>query len=392
MPQTAVAPPTQPTYLPYQFKCNWVNKSNIEKDLPEADLPASTFTILDPRVYHTMTASSETMCDAPWTANISSSTFDTSKSHTKTMTTTNEELGRYKFSASLKSVSSEVDIFELFIPVGLESRYSVNPDGQVQRPEEGDQSAPAIDNEAETQELSPATDESQGQLSPDDFFPVQYDVDELGSDKWTDSYNPQRCAFQGDFITKVTAGLRAETTMDILGEIEAQALRNVSSVADARDMRLSAPDEWESDPVNSSQIRGGETHVSPDYGQVCVLLKLDEKIPVSRRAISNSNKPGYRHWLDASSNIGELECTDGNGTTIDLHHIKMNGGILGDDMGMGKTIIICAFLTYVTQHHKSEDGKYKPILILVPNTVIYQWMDELLRWTKLKTYLYYGKK
>ncbi|KAK7902896.1 hypothetical protein LTR67_002542 [Exophiala xenobiotica] len=170
MPQTAVAPLTHPTHLPYQFKCNWVNKSNIEKDLPEADLPASTFTILDPRVYDDRQqrdyARRALDCkhlklDLRYLrVTYEDEEYDSRESWPEIQSrlraaTTNEELGRYKFSASLKSVSSEVDIFEAFIPAGLESRYSVNPDGQVQRPEEGDQPAPAIDNEAETQDLSP---------------------------------------------------------------------------------------------------------------------------------------------------------------------------------------------------------------------------------------------
>ncbi|KAK5442610.1 hypothetical protein LTS15_011034 [Exophiala xenobiotica] len=146
MAQTAVTPPTQPTYLPYQFKCKWVNKSNIEKDLSEAGLPANTFAILDPRVYDArqqrdyvrraldckhlkldlrylkVTYEDEEYDSREYWPEIQSKLR---------AATTNEGLARYKFSASLKSVSSEVDIFEVFIPAGLESRYSVNPDGQV---------------------------------------------------------------------------------------------------------------------------------------------------------------------------------------------------------------------------------------------------------------------
>lgn len=90
---------------------------------------------------------------------------------------TADELGRYNFYTSLKSVPPEVDIFEVFIPAGLESRYSVNPASQVQRVEDEGQPAAATDSETQNQDLSPLTGDSQGHLWPEDSFPAQSDVD-----------------------------------------------------------------------------------------------------------------------------------------------------------------------------------------------------------------------
>ena len=59
--------------------------------------------------------------------------------------------------------------------------------------------------------------------------------------------------------------------------------------------------------------------------------------------------------------------------------LRTEGGIVADEIGLRNTNIICAFINYLISIWKPDNGKYQPILILVPPAVIYQWMDELRR-------------
>lgn len=55
---------------------------------------------------------------------------------------------------------------------------------------------------------------------------------------------------------------------------------------------------------------------------------------------------------------------------------QKTGGIIGDEMGLGKTIQIIAFLAGLHYSGRLE----KPILVVVPATVLNQWVNEFHRW------------
>jgi len=57
------------------------------------------------------------------------------------------------------------------------------------------------------------------------------------------------------------------------------------------------------------------------------------------------------------------------------------GGILADDMGLGKTVQALSFL----EHYKSEHGKLKA-LVVCPTTLIYNWENEIKKFTPKLTY------
>lgn len=57
------------------------------------------------------------------------------------------------------------------------------------------------------------------------------------------------------------------------------------------------------------------------------------------------------------------------------------GGILADDMGLGKTIQALSYL----EHYKQENGRVK-ILVVCPTTLIYNWENEIKKFTPSLTY------
>ena len=101
---------------------------------------------------------------------------------------------------------------------------------------------------------------------------------------------------------------------------------------------------------NLSFIKGGELIL----GIVDRLLKKDFKRKLVPKALKAELRPyqkeGFK-WLNEITDLGF-------------------GGILADDMGLGKTIQIIAFLL---SQKKSKS------LIVVPTSVIYNWMDEFER-------------
>ncbi len=67
-----------------------------------------------------------------------------------------------------------------------------------------------------------------------------------------------------------------------------------------------------------------------------------------------------------------------------LHDIQW-GGILADDMGLGKTLQVISLLTKV--HAKAK----KPSLIILPRSLMFNWEDELKKFSdKLKYLIHYG--
>ena len=65
------------------------------------------------------------------------------------------------------------------------------------------------------------------------------------------------------------------------------------------------------------------------------------------------------------------------------------GGCLADDMGLGKTVMVLALLD--ARRHARREGERAPSLVVVPRSLIFNWMDEAARFApKLKVVDYTG--
>lgn len=62
------------------------------------------------------------------------------------------------------------------------------------------------------------------------------------------------------------------------------------------------------------------------------------------------------------------------------------GGCLADDMGLGKTVTTLAFLQKI-----KEEGETFPSLLVLPTSLIYNWVNEINRFTpQMKIHIHYG--
>jgi SNF2 family DNA or RNA helicase len=83
--------------------------------------------------------------------------------------------------------------------------------------------------------------------------------------------------------------------------------------------------------------------------------------------------------------------TTRNLTLPAYERLAMQGGIIADGLGTGKTIMCLSFILFTTMY--SAHNIRGPSLVLAPSALIlYAWMDEVEKnWPGLKGYLYHGR-
>jgi SNF2 family DNA or RNA helicase len=82
---------------------------------------------------------------------------------------------------------------------------------------------------------------------------------------------------------------------------------------------------------------------------------------------------------------------------VEFEDSALKGGLLADDMGIGKTVEIIGLLLHRSNQRRSAIANGDPVdpalptLILMPRTLITQWRDEILRFTdRFRIVVYYG--
>ncbi|MCA9198240.1 MAG: DEAD/DEAH box helicase [Planctomycetales bacterium] len=118
--------------------------------------------------------------------------------------------------------------------------------------------------------------------------------------------------------------------------------------------------------------------------------KVDASFTKIRKKLQSFN--GIKPKNEPKSFQGDLRNyqKDGLGWLHFLNDFNL-GGCLADDMGLGKTIQILSLLEARRSRRLKKDEQRLPSLVVVPKSLIFNWMDEAARFTpKLKVANYTG--
>ena len=109
-------------------------------------------------------------------------------------------------------------------------------------------------------------------------------------------------------------------------------------------------------------------------------VQLDTRFIQFREKLKNFS--GVRPVHEPDDFQGELRGyqRDGLGWLQFLNEFSF-GGCLADDMGLGKTVQVLALLAHDVRRQADEDGTTRPSLVVVPKSLIFNWMDEAQRFT-----------
>ncbi len=120
-----------------------------------------------------------------------------------------------------------------------------------------------------------------------------------------------------------------------------------------------------------------------EEGNASITFDVDENVKKILDEIKNYKKSTICEELENFDMLREYQ-KDGVKWLHTLYKLGFSG-ILADDMGLGKTLQTIAFMTLIY-------GK-KPILIITPKSLVYNWEAEILKWTpKMKYQIVQGSK
>lgn len=145
----------------------------------------------------------------------------------------------------------------------------------------------------------------------------------------------------------------------------------------------------------------GEAHGESLRFASCQALMLDAMLAEQDGKVDRPFKQ-LRDKLRSFTGIAPIEEPEGFGG--ELRHYQREGlgwleflrdfrfgGCLADDMGLGKTIQVLALLERRRKRRLTKDETRAPSLVVVPKSLIFNWMDEAARFTpNLKVLNYTG--
>jgi superfamily II DNA or RNA helicase len=120
------------------------------------------------------------------------------------------------------------------------------------------------------------------------------------------------------------------------------------------------------------------------------LVSVDERFAETRKQLQQFE--GIETIEPASTFVGSLRSyqSDALGWFKFLRWFGM-GGILADDMGLGKTVQVLAMLDAWYGACRDDGQPHRPTLIVVPRSVMFNWLDEASHFTpKLRVQAYTG--
>ena len=160
------------------------------------------------------------------------------------------------------------------------------------------------------------------------------------------------------------------------------------------------------------RAKGAEQHIGPDFLVACDNLGFDPaskepQLPGTTRTLKPVQVTGLA-WMVAQCH-GEIPRVPEFQHQVPAYRrVAMRGGLIGDDMGIGKTIQTLGFITWMSENYASlgagtpipphqniqpeGEGEFRPSLVIAPTSVAYQWVEETEEfWKGLKVYLYHGR-
>ncbi|KAK4935412.1 DNA repair protein rad16 [Elasticomyces elasticus] len=287
------------------------------------------------------------------------------------------DLEGYYFKLWTKQVAVNADIYESHITPGMQDIYVLDDQGLLSRANVRPAAlAPTMDEEAAAEEEDLLAVEA----APDpEFFPPESaDID--GFDPYNDTDNVRRRTFQRDACSRLSKGLTLPNRHSVRvtpaeRAVHVQAVR-LSDIIDT-DPEHTLAGEVDGRLETLSQERGGEIYVGPDYGVSCTHFNLDVTNPKPRGApfVLKKQQVTCMKWC------------------FDQENGPIKGGVIGDEMGMGKTDEILAYINEHAYNQVSEPNRpgvvHRPSIILSPPSCLYQWADAIKRWSQLRLYIYY---
>ncbi len=234
---------------------------------------------------------------------------------------------------------------------------------------------------------------------------------ELNERGWVCELEGKSVRKSGAFNLEITSGIDwfdLEVSADFGGvsaELPAllEAVRSGARLVKLTDGSLGTlPEEW------SEQLRklAGLAEVEQGklrYSQVQALM-LDSLLASRKDAVRTDRKfETLRKKLRSFEGIKPVESPKSfQGALRDYQKLGLGwlrflqefgfGGCLADDMGLGKTIQVLAFLELRRKRKIDADKPRKPSLIVVPKSLIFNWIDEAARFCpKLRVAAYHGK-
>lgn len=138
--------------------------------------------------------------------------------------------------------------------------------------------------------------------------------------------------------------------------------------------------------TTSNTLKINKLHVAALYSQHLQTSQLlnNEKLLKIKEFIANPLKNSYKTPVNLKSTLRNYQKIGFN-WLMNLYQNSL-GGILADDMGLGKTVQVLSLIQKVIENNVEA----KPNLIIVPRSLLHNWMNETQKHTKLKSFLYFG--